>query len=212
MLRTDKGFTIATLTGDSLVVDHVAREENEFTGETKTSVKRYATAVPDAGAGTRVLVTNGGSGVCVIDAAGSATLVDATTPELTLIASGNVGKGAAVSAATMLIGGNTVLVGDQAGNITSWFTAESNGRKELVNPRVYRGRGAAVTTMAASARERLFAAGYADGRVRIFQATSGRRVIDTTVEPRAAIDAIAFAPKTDGLLVAAGSVAAALQY
>jgi phosphate transport system permease protein len=201
----DKGFTVATLAGDSLVVDHVSREENEFTGETTTAVRRNAMAVPDAGSGTRVLMTNGGSAVCVLDASGSATIVDATTPELNVIASGNVGKGSAVTAATTLIGGNTILVGDQNGNVTAWFTAESNGQRKLVNPRAYHGRGAAVTTIAASARERLFVVGYADGRVRMFQATSGKRVIETTVEPPAAIDAVAFAPKTDGLLVAAGS-------
>lgn len=201
----DKGFTVATLAGDSLVVDRVSREENEFTGETSASVRRHAAAVPDAGSGTRVLVANGGSAVFVIGASGSTTIVDATTPDLKVIASGNVGKGAVVTAATTLIGGNTVLVGDQGGNITAWFSAESNGQKELVNPRVYRGDGARVTSIAASPRERLFVVGYADGRVRVFQATSGKRVIDTTVEPRAAIDALAFAPKTDGLLVAAGS-------
>jgi len=204
-LADDKGFTIATLAGDSLVVDRVTHEENEFTGESSTSVKRHATAVPDAGTGARVLVTNGGNAVWVIDASGATTIVDATSPELKATASGNVGKGAAITAAAMLIGGNTMLVGDQNGNVTAWFTAESNGQRELVNPRVYRGSGAAVTTIAASARERLFVAGYADGHVRMFQATSGKRVIDTSVEPHAAIDALAFAPKTDGLLVAAGS-------
>jgi phosphate transport system permease protein len=204
-LADDKGFTVATLAGDSLVVDRVAREENEFTGASSTTIKRHATAAPDAGSGTRAMVTNGGNAVCVVDASGATSIIDATSPELKTIASGNVGKGAPVTATAMLIGGNTILIGDQSGNVTAWFTAESNGERKLVNPRTFRGHGAAVTTIAASPRERLFVAGYADGRVRVFQATSGKRVIDTTVEPKAPIDALAFAPKTDGLLVAAGS-------
>ena len=204
-MADDKGFTVAVIAGDSLVIDHVMREENEFTGETSTSVKRHATAVPDAGNGARVLVANEGASAWVIAASGSTSIFDATTPELKVIASGNVGKGAPVTAAVTLIGRNTVLVGDQNGNVTSWFTADSNGGKQLVNPRVFRGHGGAVTTIAASPRERLFVAGYTDGHVRMFQATSGKRVIDTTVQGSAAIDALAFAPKTDGLLVAAGS-------
>jgi phosphate transport system permease protein len=204
-LADDKGFTVATLVGDSLVVDLVTRAENEFTGETATSIERRATAVPDAGTGARLLIANQGNAVCVIAASGSATLVDTRSPEPTVIVTGNMSTGAPITAAATLIGRNTVLVGDEKGNVTAWFTAEINGQKRLVNPRAYRGRGAAVTTIAASARERLFVVGYADGHVRMFQATSGKRVIDTTIEPKAPVDALAFAPKTDGLLVAAGA-------
>ena len=56
--------------------------------------------------------------------------------------------------------------------------------------------------VAASPRDRLFAVGYESGRVRVFQATSGKRVVETRA--RGAVDALAFAPKTNGLIVVAG--------
>jgi phosphate transport system permease protein len=210
-IAVDKGFMVATLAGDSLIVDRVNSEENEFTGESTASVDRRATAAREAGENARVLVTEEGNSVLVISATGSATLVDVRDDTLPVIVSGNVAKDASITAATTLIGRSTILVGDAKGNVTSWFTAETNGQRKLVSPRVFRGDGSAVTSIAASARERLFVAGYADGRVRMFQGTSGKRVIDMIVDPKARIDALAFAPKTDGLLVASGCVAPAFR-
>lgn len=204
-MAVDKGFMVATLAGDSLVVDRVTRAENEFTGEATSSVARHAVPAPDAGRNARVLITEEGNAVFVVGESGHATIIDVRNPALPVVATAAVTRGASITTAATLIGRSTVLLGDANGNVTSWFTAESDGQRKLVNPRVFRGNGAAVTSIAASSRERLFVAGYADGHVRMFQATSGKRVIDTVLEPKARVDALAFAPKTDGLLVAAGA-------
>jgi phosphate transport system permease protein len=79
---------------------------------------------------------------------------------------------------------------------------EKDGGRALVSARTFRGDGSAVRTIAASPRERLFAVGYARGAVRVFQATSGKRVVELEAEPAVPVDAVAFAPKTDGLVVA----------
>jgi phosphate transport system permease protein len=204
-IAEDKGFIVATLAGDSLIVDRLSRSENEFTGEATTSVERHAIATPDVGANARVLVAEEGNSVYVIGESGNTIIVDARTAALPVIATATMARDAPITAATALIGRSTLLLGDAKGNVTAWFTAESNGQRRLVSPRVFRGDGSAVTSIAASSRERLFVVGYADGRVRMFQATSGKRVIDTVLEPKARVDALAFAPKTDGLLVAAGA-------
>lgn len=201
-LADDNGFMVATLAGDSLVVDRVKREENEFTGERATSIDRHATSMPG---NTRLIVTEEGNSILVIDGTGHASLIDARDAGLPVIATSVIGSGATITAASTLIGRSTVLLGDDKGNVTAWFKAESNGKPTLVNPRVFRGDGSTVTTIVASPRERLFVVGYADGRVRMFQGTSGKRAVDTTLDPRARIDALAFAPKTDGLLVASGA-------
>jgi phosphate transport system permease protein len=201
-LADDNGFMVATLAGDSLIMDRVKREENEFTGETATAIDRHATATPG---NTRVIVMEEGNSILVIDGTGNASLIDARDDGLPAVATTVIGDSATITATGTLIGRSTVLLGDDKGNVSAWFKAESKGKPTLVSPRVFRGDGSAVTTIAASPRERLFMVGYADGRVRMFQGTSGKRAIDTTLNPRARIDALAFAPKTDGLLVASGA-------
>lgn len=201
-LADDNGFTVATLAGDSLIMDRVKREENEFTGESATVIDRHATAAPG---NTRVIVMEEGNSILVIDGTGNASLIDARDDGLPVVATTVIGNSATITATGTLIGRSTVLLGDDKGNVSAWFKAESNGKQTLVSPRVFRGDGSAVTTIAASPRERLFMVGYADGRVRMFQGTSGKRAIDTTLNPRVRIDALAFAPKTDGMLVAAGA-------
>ena len=198
-LANDEGFLIAGLTADSLVVDRVGRSENEFTGETTWLSQRHAAAAH----GVRVLLGDGGNAAYVIDEAGRATVFDARAASLVKIAEGAFTKDATPTAVAPLIGRSTLIVGDSRGNVNSWFSIESKEGRTLVSPRSFRGDGSAVRVIAASPRERLFLVGYASGRVRVFQATSGKRVIDAKIanEP---IDAIAFAPKTDGILAAAG--------
>jgi len=207
-LADDNGFMVASLAADSLVVDRVTREENEFTGEATSEVKRHTTPAPDGTANARVLVAEDANSIYVIGVTGEATRFNARADELPVTATVTMGKNAPITAATTLIGRSTLLLGDEQGNVTSWFAAEANGKQVLVSPRVFRGDGAAVTAIAASPRERLFVVGYADGRVRMFQATSGKRVVDTTLATRSPVDALAFAPKTDGLLVASNATLA----
>jgi phosphate transport system permease protein len=202
-IADENGFIIASLAADSLVLDHVSRSQNEFTGEATTTVERRAVAVPGLDARARVLVAEEGNAAYVIDGSGHATMFDARASSLAVLATSEVATRAPLTAATALIGRSTVLLGDAAGNVSCWFSAEDKGNRILVSPRIFRGDGSAVTSIAAAPRARLFVVGYASGRVRMFQATSGKRVIDLKGE-HAPVDAIAFAPKTDGLLIAAG--------
>src|SRR5262249_42932227 len=62
------------------------------------------------------------------------------------------------------------------------------------------GRGAAVTAIAVSARDRMLAAGYADGRVALYYVTSEKHLADAMTEPGQPVRALVVAPKADGLL------------
>jgi phosphate transport system permease protein len=200
----DDGFVVATLAGDSLVVDRVTRSENEFTGEASTRVERGAAALPDDVARARVVLMEGGSSAWVIDAGGHATVFDLRVAPPVKTASVMLSTGAAPTAVAALIGRSTLIVGDARGDVRTWFATDDGGERRLVNPRVFEGDGSAVRAIATSRRARLFVVGYASGGVRVFQATSGKRVIDLPREPATPVDAVAFAPKTDALLAAAG--------
>jgi phosphate transport system permease protein len=64
---------------------------------------------------------------------------------------------------------------------------------------------APVTAIAASPRSRVFAAGYGNGVVRIYQATSEAKVIDVRVPGGDSVEMVRIAPKNDGLVALTSS-------
>ncbi|HXV14473.1 MAG TPA: ABC transporter permease subunit [Candidatus Krumholzibacteria bacterium] len=209
----DSGYLVAALgDGDTVSVCHVARSENEFTGEVTLSVRRgvLVPLAPGAAAPERVVVAEAGSIVYVVDAAGRATVWDTrdvTSPTVAATAQ-LVDSGRRVTALAPLLGRATILVGSDDGAISTWFRyapeAGTGETPELVSALApaqhFAGAGAPVTALSASARERVFVAGYGDGRVRVLQATSGKRVVDFQAGD-SPVTAAAFAPKSDGLVL-----------
>jgi phosphate transport system permease protein len=195
--------------GDTVAVCHVDRVENEFTGDDTLTVRRgvlgLAGETPE-----RVLVAEAGSIVYVVDAGGHATLWDTrdiASPMLSASAA-LVDEGRRVTALAPLLGRSTILVGSDDGTISTWFRyttdvadrGESDVTSALANAQRFEGDGAPVTSLVASARERVFVAGFDDGRVRVLQATSAKRIVDFDAGD-APVTALALAPKSDGLAV-----------
>lgn len=139
-----------------------------------------------------------------------------------------VEEGDRISAFAFLIGKNTLLFGTEKGAITAWFPTKPEGASTadgvtLVKAHTFLRGPAAVAALAASHRTRLFAAGYQDGTVRIFHATSQQLVVASRLdEGSSSAEAgsgalpvssgrdksvnclgVAIAPKDDGLALAA---------
>lgn len=116
-----------------------------------------------------------------------------------------VEPGRRVEVLKFLLGRNTLLCGDDQGNIGAWFTARIEGTKTpdkqvLVEAHRFAGEGAAVTSLGISNRSRLVAAGYADGQLRVFNVTSEKRVARLHVAPGQPLSGVGISPKEDGLL------------
>lgn len=120
---------------------------------------------------------------------------------------------ATVTAVGFLLGRTTLLVGDSFGRVRPWFVARLERREsgdapfQLVNPREFAGPSSPVTALAASPRSRMFAAGFANGDLRVWHATSGKRLDVGRPAGDGPVRALAFCPKEDGLLAVAGSTA-----
>lgn len=119
------------------------------------------------------------------------------------------GDGRTLTALGALLGRSTLLAGDSTGEIRAWFAVNSGEGEDaatrLVTSRVFVGTGAAVVSLASSARIRMFAAGYADGEVRLFHATSGKRLAGLSMGRRGEpVRAVALAPKDDAVVAADG--------
>ena len=122
--------------------------------------------------------------------------------------------GGRVTAVSFMNGKTTLLVADERGAIESWFrvrpsdAAVADGLRDgsrLVRAHVFPGDpGAAATSLSASSRTRMFAAGFADGSARLYYATNDRLL--AVCPPREGDEtpatAVAISPKDDGLLVA----------
>ncbi len=104
-----------------------------------------------------------------------------------------------------LIGKTTLLAGDSSGRVRAWFRVrpdkpETVDGTTLVPAHELPGPGGAVTALAASSRSRLMAAGYADGRVRLFHVTSEKFLSEIRAAEGQPVQGLTFAPKEDGLL------------
>ncbi|HZZ70750.1 MAG TPA: ABC transporter permease subunit [Pirellulales bacterium] len=107
----------------------------------------------------------------------------------------------------MLLGGSTLLAGDSSGRVRAWFTVKSDPSKDeslLTAAHEFIGPSSEVRYLAANPQWRMFAAGYANGDVRLYYVTSDRLLaeVSTRATPPAAaapLRAIMLAPKGDAL-------------
>lgn len=109
----------------------------------------------------------------------------------------------AVTALEWIVGGTTFVAGDEAGELSGWFRTRLSEDEHPVMVRAHRlpAHGAPIAALAASPRDRSFAAVGRDGSLGLYFMTSERRLLsvagDGGREPVAAL----VTPKTDGLVV-----------
>jgi phosphate transport system permease protein len=129
-------------------------------------------------------------------------LRDKEAPKVTDAADVTKRRDRSVTALSLLIGDQSLIVGDAGGRVTRWFVVrdpeiESGWRLQRI--RKFKSHAAAVTAIAASPRDKGFITGGADGRVYLHHATTGRTLLELATGGRA-ISAVAFSPKANGAL------------
>ncbi len=112
--------------------------------------------------------------------------------------------GTPVTSMAFLTGKVSLAVGDGAGGLTVWFAIRGTGGDpaRMVPAHRLEAGEAAVTALGASYRSRMLAAGYADGSVKVFHVTSGRKLGEGRLADGSVLQ-VALAPRED-LLTAAG--------
>lgn len=112
---------------------------------------------------------------------------------------------APVTSVGLLLGEATVLVGNAEGGISGWFV-RNDPANEVDRARLVEGHSfavdnrAAVRSFAASARERMFAAGTDDGSVHLWFMTSEKSLGKASTGRSYAVETVSFGPKNDALL------------
>jgi phosphate transport system permease protein len=114
----------------------------------------------------------------------------------------------AVTALDFLLGNQKIISGLNGGEVVSWLMLREKEGTVLREADRYRPLSGTVTALSHSPRNRTFAAGADNGRIILGYGTSGETLLDFSPTPpggasAAPIEAVMFAPKGNGLAVAA---------
>ncbi|RLP52639.1 MAG: ABC transporter permease subunit [Ketobacter sp.] len=108
-------------------------------------------------------------------------------------------EGSKVTVAEFLLGGWSLLLGDDQGNISQWFVTYNDHQKPyLAKVRTLTlNEGVAITAIQTEHRRKGFIAGDAEGHIGLFNTTAAREVADVKVADKP-IEWIAMSPRGNG--------------
>lgn len=120
---------------------------------------------------------------------------------------------ARVTVAGMMLGRETLVVGDNRGRVTAWFltrkmhaanrATEHAGALQLTLAHTLVEGGSGITALSTSARSRTVAIGSTDGHVRLIYVTTEQPVVEFVAASGQPVKALRIAPRDDGLMVVA---------
>ncbi len=127
---------------------------------------------------------------------------DKESPELLEAIDASVNSHTAITALGFLIGDNSLLVGDAAGNVSVWFEAQ-----DMTSPRgkVFQKIHTLpplelpVTNITSSERDRGFIASDNGGNISLYHASSEQKLADFKTDG-GSVSTLAFAPKANGII------------
>jgi len=186
-------FTVLKADG-SLHREDVTRRTNLLTGKVTLKVKEVALPLQPRlghGAPSFLLQSDLADSICVAWDDGYTQrfdVRDVSAPKLAETLQLLPGSDRKLTALTQMLGSTTLVAGDSGGGVAGWFLArpadnERAGELRLVRAHELPERPFSVTSLAVSARNRQFAAGYADGAVRVLHMTSERVLAEAESGP-----------------------------
>lgn len=206
------GPVLATLCSDGkLALSKVHKSENLLTGEAtvelascelpyRVEAGRLPLALRILGAGDNVLLVWSDGRAVRFDARDFDKPVEAEVLDLL------PEPKAEVTALEFLAGKRTLLVGDSLGRVSAWFRIKPADAGTLDGSRMVSGHrfaagSAPVAALSSSGASRLFAAGFADGSLRLFYATSEAELASLRCAEGGVPVELALSPREDALLV-----------
>ena len=197
------GVTVAQVGPTDLVVQSVV-EKKALIGGTRReeSLERF---VPElAGEITALKLDNRAEELFIGTSQGQVLrydLKDPASPKLAEAVGVASKPGSAVTVLGFLIGDRTLVVGDQAGGVSSWQVVPppGGGEKRLTRTYQFTAHAAPVIAITASKRDKGFATADGSGSIHVSYGTSGQTLLSFKAE-RPGLRALVFAPKTDALL------------
>ncbi len=124
------------------------------------------------------------------------------SPELVEVLDATGNSNTAITALAFLIGDRSLIVGDEAGDVSVWFQVEdptSPKGKRLTKIHVLDSLEIPITAISPSPRNRGFLTGDQEGNVVLYHTTSEQKLLQLNAE-KEKINALSFSPKANGFL------------
>lgn len=109
----------------------------------------------------------------------------------------------AITSLGFIIGDQSLIVGDEAGKVTSWMRIldeKTDYGWQLVNPHVFESHSSSVTNFSASGRNKSFITGDSSGKIYVEHLTSERTLLELSGKDKPLKD-VYYTPKSDGAAV-----------
>ena len=192
----------ATVSAKQVVVARVI-EQTSLLGATTREESRSVLDVPNDGEASALAIDSRGDYLFIATTVGQVARASLRPKEIRLAPAKGVAK-AKITVLGFLIGDRTLVVGDQSGGVATWqLLRGAEGEPELAPVHSFPAHHAPVVAFSASRRHKGFWTGDSAGDLRLDYATTGETLLRVS-SPSDATTAIAFTPKSDGL-VAAGA-------
>lgn len=195
----EENWSVIAKTNQGLAVANLAFEENFLTGEVETSIEtdmlpalnmpvKKLLLMPDR----RWLLISGNSNkLAVMDLASA----DTETTQVLEASSGNI------TGFQLLLGGNSLMVADDKGNISQWFLVRDDQNVwRLTKIREFETGSKPVNAMSMEHRRKGFATMDSEGTLRLYNSTANRNVLVEQVTQGQA-DTVALSPRSNALLI-----------
>ncbi|WP_370277501.1 ABC transporter permease subunit [Pontibacterium sp.] len=195
----EENWSVIAKTNQGLTVANLAFEENFLTGEVETSIEtemlpalnmpvKKLLLMPDR----RWLLISGNSNkLAVMDLASA----DTETTQVLEASSGNI------TGFQLLLGGNSLMVADDKGNISQWFLVRDDQNVwRLTKIREFETGSKPVNAMSMEHRRKGFATMDSEGTLRLYNSTANRNVLVEQVTQGQA-DTVALSPRSNALLI-----------
>lgn len=218
---SDDAERLAVLKGSGeLLVNEVTRQENMMTGDVTSEIASMPVPYPDSlrrrGRASRLLLTAKGDQLYLAWNDGTLArfdLRDPAAPALVELKDLTPRTNATLRSLAFMIGEQSILAGDSAGEVRAWFRVVREGRNdgfELVTAHHFDEAGAGIGALSVSSRDKTFVSGSDKGVVTLYHLTSQQLLGEVQVNPPAALSTVQLTPKGDGLFALASDGRATL--
>jgi phosphate transport system permease protein len=203
----EEGATAVAQTGDDRLLLAYFTSESDFTGESVTTTRAAIYELPKLKGEIDLIllevkqrdlyVVHGGRFVSHFDVQNK----DAPNLKQTVAV---VPEGERVTAAALLSGGFSLILGTDKGHLAQWFQVrDANNKNTLTRIREFKPMGAAITLVAPEHARKGFVAADTKGAVNLYYATSERLLVERATGGSPARLA-AFAPRANAVVLETG--------
>jgi phosphate transport system permease protein len=201
--RQEGGTIVAAQLGPATVLLLSVRERKGLVGGGRRQEERTPIEVRVDGEVTALRLDGRGEDLFVGTSRGQLLRYDlrpAGAARLVDTASAGRRPGAGITALEFLLGDRTLVVGDEAGGVSTWqvVPGPGGGEAHLVEMHRFEAHERPVVSVARSRRDKGFVTADAGGTLRLHYGTSGATLL--TASPGGALRDVVLAPKGDGIV------------